>query len=85
MRETNSLVTSFGALAPGMSTAPTTRSASSTAFSSSKALEVMVRTEVPKMRSASRSLFDVLVEQGHVEAHADGDLWWRSSRRRRRR
>ncbi len=35
IRETSSLVTSFGALAPGMSTAPMTGSASTTAFSSS--------------------------------------------------
>ncbi|CAM5711591.1 hypothetical protein SHIRM173S_12974 [Streptomyces hirsutus] len=56
IRETRSLVTSFGALAPGISTAPITRSASMQAFSSSKVLETTVWIFVPKTRSASRSL-----------------------------
>ena len=53
IRDTSSLVTSFGALAPGMSTAPITRSASRQAFSSSKVLETTVWIFVPKILSAS--------------------------------
>ncbi len=42
MRETSSLLTSFGAFAPGTSTEPMTRSEATTAFSISKLFEAIV-------------------------------------------
>ena len=46
-----SLVTSFGALAPGISTAPTTRSLSATALAMFSGLDIKVSTSVPKISS----------------------------------
>ena len=59
---------------PGTSTAPMTRSASSTSRSIAYALDASVRTRPPNAVSVSRSRGMRQVEHRDVGAHADGDL-----------
>ncbi|SKF62471.1 Uncharacterised protein [Mycobacteroides abscessus subsp. abscessus] len=56
MEATSSLVTNFGAAAPGTSTAPMTRSAVATASVTAIRFEAMVRTAPPNCWSIARSV-----------------------------
>ena len=81
-----SLVTSLGALAPGISTAPITRSASSTCWRDARASRRRAAVH-PVVVAPERhpQLVEVGVEDRHVGAHAERDVGGVLARRRRRR
>ena len=70
---TSSLLTSFGAFAPGTSTAPITMSAARTSASTASLFDASVLSLPPNWASSWRSRSTLRVEHGHVRAHAQRD------------
>ena len=71
---TSSLLTSFGALAPGISTAPITRSASMHLLLDGQLGRRQAVHPVVVAPERHPQLVEVGVQQGHVGAHAERDV-----------